>query len=187
MSDTARIDLERHACGPCQRDEHYQCRDGEWGGCPCPHARGIQSPPSEPAPSAATAHPSAAEGPAPLDLSVLAPAPAAPANQPAPPADAVAAAGGGAGEAAQAVASPAASPAAVSATATALGSDEAVAGVAVFPRPDWWGEKGCRRADEPGHTCLDVWGHAPADSHRPCVAEQRAAMAETFERYRAVG
>lgn len=56
-----------------------------------------------------------------------------------------------------------------------------------FPRPDWWGEHGCREAGQPGHVCLDVWGR-PVDGARPCITEQRAAMADLFETYRvAVG
>lgn len=53
----------------------------------------------------------------------------------------------------------------------------------MFPRPDWWGEHGCREAGQPGHVCLDVWGR-PVDGARPCITEQRAAMADLFETYR---
>lgn len=64
------------------------------------------------------------------------------------------------------------------------GSDGAAA--PIFPRPEWWGEHGCRHEDETGHVCLDVFGQPPAETRRPCVAEVRAAMAELFETYRAV-
>lgn len=112
---------------------------------------------------------------------VPAAAPARSVNQPRPApraqADATEPAGGAAGE-------PASAGGCAPVTAASISEGAAVTS---FSRPDWWGEDGCRRDGEPGHTCLDVWGHAPADSCRPCVAEQRAAMAETFERYRAVG
>lgn len=55
-----------------------------------------------------------------------------------------------------------------------------------FPRPDWWGEHGCRHAGQPGHVCLDVFGRALAGGH-PCVAEARSAMVDLFEAYQPAG
>lgn len=54
-----------------------------------------------------------------------------------------------------------------------------------FSPAEWWGSKGCRWADQPGHVCLDVWGR-PLDGTRPCITEQRSAMADLFDAYRAV-
>lgn len=59
-------------------------------------------------------------------------------------------------------------------------------GAPLWPRPDWWGEHGCRRADDPAHTCLDVNGRPP-EHGRPCAAEARAAMADLFRQYRVPG
>ena len=55
-----------------------------------------------------------------------------------------------------------------------------------FPRPDWWGEAGCRYDGKPGHVCLDVWGR-PLDGSHPCIAECRAAMGDLMDRYRTPG
>lgn len=120
-------DLQRHACGPCQKDHHHQCRDGEWGGCPCPHPRGLT-----PVPAPAST----------------------PANQP-PSAAARADAAG------------------VEGAAGAWGS----APVAPFPRPLFWGERGCRHADEPGHVCRLSNG-MPVEPGQCCFDEAKSALAE---------
>lgn len=67
-----------------------------------------------------------------------------------------------------------------------VGRGSGVAAAPSFPRPTWWGESGCRHAGDDGHVCLDVFGGPPAETHRPCVAEARAAMSDLFERYREV-
>lgn len=60
-----------------------------------------------------------------------------------------------------------------------------VAAAPPLPRA-FWGEDGCRHANDDGHVCLDVFGGPPAETRRPCVAEAKAAMADLFERYREV-
>lgn len=58
---------------------------------------------------------------------------------------------------------------------------------APFPRPDWWGEHGCRKADDPSHACLDVHGRPPAAGGGVCATEARAALADLFATYKVPG